>query len=48
VLYQARRAQQLAMTGPYAHLRHPQYAGFALIMVGFLIQWPTLLTMING
>jgi protein-S-isoprenylcysteine O-methyltransferase Ste14 len=37
VLYQARRAQQIATTGPYAHLGHPQYAGFAMIMVGFLI-----------
>lgn len=46
VLYQAQRTQQIAMTGPYAHLRHPQYVGFVLIMVGFLIQWPTLLTLI--
>jgi protein-S-isoprenylcysteine O-methyltransferase Ste14 len=46
VLYQAQRAQQIATTGPYAHLRHPQYVGFVLIMVGFLIQWPTLITLI--
>ena len=26
--------------------RHPQYAGFILIMLGFLIQWPTLMTLI--
>jgi len=32
--------------GPYAYLRHPQYAGFVLIMVGFLLQWPTLLTLV--
>lgn len=46
VLYQAQRAQQIATTGPYTHIRHPQYVGFILIMVGFLIEWPTLLTLI--
>jgi protein-S-isoprenylcysteine O-methyltransferase Ste14 len=46
VLYQAQRSQQLAMTGPYASIRHPQYVGFILIMLGFLFQWPTLLTLL--
>jgi len=46
VLYDSQRAHQVATTGPYARLRHPQYVGFILIMVGFLIQWPTLLTLI--
>ncbi len=46
VLYKAQRAGQVATTGPYAYLRHPQYAGFVVIMLGFLIQWPTLLTLI--
>lgn len=32
-------------TGPYAYIRHPQYVGFALIMFGFLLQWPTLITL---
>jgi protein-S-isoprenylcysteine O-methyltransferase Ste14 len=45
VLYAAQRAGRLATTGPYARLRHPQYAGFVLIMFGFLLQWPTLLTL---
>lgn len=45
VLYRAQRAGELATTGPYARVRHPQYAGFILIMVGFLLQWPTLLTL---
>lgn len=44
-LYKAQREHRLATTGPYAHLRHPQYVGFILIMLGFLIQWPTLLTL---
>lgn len=46
VLYKAQRAKQLATTGPYARVRHPQYAGFVLILVGFLMQWPTLITLI--
>ncbi|MFF7642941.1 methyltransferase family protein [Streptomyces canus] len=27
-------------------MRHPQYDGFVLIMIGFLLQWPTILTLI--
>lgn len=46
VLFRAVRAGRLATTGPYARLRHPQYAGFILIMTGFLFQWPTLVTLV--
>ena len=46
ILYAAQRDRRLAVTGPYARIRHPQYAGFILIMFGFLLQWPTLLTLI--
>ena len=46
VLYQAQRARQLATTGAYAKIRHPQYAAFVLIMFGFLLQWPTILTLL--
>ena len=45
VLYAAQRTRRLATTGPYAHVRHPQYIGFVLIMTGFLLQWPTLVTL---
>lgn len=45
VLYAAQRAGRLATTGPYRNLRHPQYAAFVLIMAGFLVQWPTLITL---
>lgn len=45
VLYQAQLTGTLARTGPYARVRHPQYVGFVLIMVGFLFQWPTILTL---
>ena len=46
VLYQAQRTGTLAITGPYERVRHPQYVGFILIMFGFLLQWPTLVTLI--
>ncbi len=46
VLYKAQREQTLAVTGPYARIRHPQYTGFVIIMFGFLLQWPTILTVI--
>lgn len=45
VLYKAQRAGRLATTGPYARIRHPQYVGFVLILTGFLVQWPTILTL---
>lgn len=45
VLFAAQQAGRLATAGPYAHVRHPQYDGFILIMLGFLVQWPTLLTL---
>jgi len=45
VLHAAVREARLATTGPYARIRHPQYAGFMLIMTGFLLQWPTLVTL---
>ncbi len=46
VLYKAQRTHTLTTTGPYAYLRHPQYMGFILIMAGFILQWPTLLTLL--
>ena len=46
VLYQAQVTRTLAMGGPYAWVRHPQYLGFILIMLAFLLQWPTILTLL--
>jgi protein-S-isoprenylcysteine O-methyltransferase Ste14 len=46
VLYAAQRTGQLATTGVYARVRHPQYDGFVLIMLGFVLQWPTLITLL--
>ena len=45
VLYDAQQRRALATTGPYSYVRHPQYVGFILIMFGFLLQWPTILTL---
>lgn len=46
VLYQAQQSPALTTFGPYAYVRHPQYPAFILIMLGFLVQWPTLLTLV--
>lgn len=46
VLYQAQRSGTLATSGPYARVRHPQYGAFVLILAGFLLQWPTILTLL--
>ena len=45
VLYEAQKDRSLATTGPYSYVRHPQYVGFVLVMFGFLLQWPTILTL---
>ena len=45
VLYRAQRRHGLAVRGPYAYVRHPQYVGFVIVMLGFLLQWPTLITL---
>ncbi|GMV54446.1 MAG: hypothetical protein AMXMBFR6_02510 [Betaproteobacteria bacterium] len=45
VLYHAQRRRTLATVGPYARIRHPQYVAFAMILLGFLLQWPTVLTL---
>ena len=45
-LYRAQRELKLATTGAYAYVRHPQYVAFIVILFGFLLQWPTLLTLV--
>lgn len=46
VLHRAQRSRALAVAGPYAYVRHPQYVGFVMVMIGFLVQWPTLITLL--
>lgn len=36
--------RELVTEGPYAYVRHPQYSGLFLVMIGMLIQWPTIIT----
>jgi methanethiol S-methyltransferase len=41
-VYRARREGRLAMDGIYAHVRHPQYTGIILMVLGEgVIHWPT-------
>jgi protein-S-isoprenylcysteine O-methyltransferase Ste14 len=44
VLHAAQQRHELATVGPYAFVRHPQYAALILLMLGFLLMWPTILT----
>lgn len=37
---------KLVTEGVYSYVRHPQYSGLFLITIGFLIQWPSLTTLI--
>jgi protein-S-isoprenylcysteine O-methyltransferase Ste14 len=46
VLFKAQQQRTLATAGPYAYVRHPQYIAFIVIMFGFLLQWPTLVTLV--
>jgi len=36
----------LVTDGIYVYARHPQYTGLFLVIIGFLVQWPTILTVI--
>lgn len=37
---------QLVTSGIYGYIRHPQYTGIFIITLGFMIQWPTLATLL--
>lgn len=37
---------ELVTSGIYALLRHPQYLGLILVVLGFLVMWPTLPTVL--
>lgn len=38
--------EKFVISGIYRYSRHPQYLGFILIVLGWLIDWPTLITLI--
>lgn len=46
MLIHAAKGKHLVTDGVYAYVRHPQYSGLFLITLGFLIQWPSILTLI--
>lgn len=37
---------ELVTDGVYSYMRHPQYTGIFLITTGFLVQWPTIITVL--
>ena len=37
---------KLVTHGIYRFVRHPQYCGFVLMIIGFLVQWPTIVTLV--
>jgi methanethiol S-methyltransferase len=41
-----RAGDRLVTDGVYAYVRHPQYSGIFVITLGFMIQWPTLATLV--
>ncbi|MGC9310563.1 MAG: methyltransferase family protein [Candidatus Aenigmatarchaeota archaeon] len=45
-LYKAAKKDRLVTTVIYSYSRHPQYLGFILIIFGWLVGWPTILTLI--
>jgi len=46
LIYTAQKYNKLVTDGVYSYVRHPQYSGLFLVTIGFLIQWPSLTTLI--
>ena len=40
------QGKKLVTEGVYSYVRHPQYVGLFLVTVGFLLQWPSITTLI--
>jgi len=45
-LYRNVKKGGLVKEGIYSYSRHPQYVGFILIVLGWFIGWPTILTLV--
>jgi protein-S-isoprenylcysteine O-methyltransferase Ste14 len=46
LIYHAQDEDELVTDGIYRYIRHPQYTGIYLVLVGQLIHWPTLPTLV--
>ena len=44
-LYKAVSKGEMATSGVYRYIRHPQYTGFYLFLFGSVINWPTIATL---
>jgi hypothetical protein len=47
-LYKNLKDQEIVTKGIYSFSRHPQYLGFIMIILGWIIGWPTILSVIFG
>jgi len=45
-LYRHIKTEELVTSGIYSLSRHPQYLGFLIIIIGWFVGWPTILTAI--
>lgn len=45
-LYHGAQEKKFVDGGVYALSRHPQYVGFLLVIIGWFVGWPTILTVI--
>lgn len=46
-LYLAAKEGRMVQTGLYRFIRHPQYTGFFLFLIGSMINWPTAVTLLT-
>src|SRR3989304_1166270 len=37
---------ELVTSGIYKYIRHPQYTGIFLFIIAWLVQWPTIITVV--
>ncbi len=44
--FEPHRAEGLVSTGLYRFLRHPQYSGLLLFTLGWILHWPSVITLI--
>jgi hypothetical protein len=47
-LYKHSKNDEIVTVGIYSYSRHPQYLGFIFIILGWIIGWPTILSVIFG